>query len=489
MAATAGSAPPTGAQILQELAAARAETAELKTQLARAAANRDTGATPWKDTGLKGAPNVRTGESIMSSRGFQFGKLIGATMRDDIVPPERAKIELMMHEKLCKAIAGRGYETSSRSSVFAPLDPDLFSEDLIPNDLYCEMKSLLVADSHKYDPDEARWWGKKAATAATPSMSWVDQSAGGSFVAPPTFGPPIELLRNKEALLNAGATTVPLGPSGRMILPRLTAATQGGWQGENTVTTPVNAGTGSLNLSAKKVIAVVSLANELLRFGSPTTEAMIRADIFKTVALIMDKGLLDGPGSDKVPLGLVTMGTTGVVSTTAGTISSSSYGMVVVNPTGSNQLAGQDLYNFLSGIEENNGEPTGWIMRPQMAYGIFKSRWTPYSGGTSQGGFLFDLIRGVDGTMKPAIAGLGVTKTPQVSNTRGSGSNTYILSGDWPDYLVAMFGAIEFAQTDQGFNLFSADQTLVRAILSCDGAPQHPGLFSIADNITYVVAG
>src|SRR5262249_28021036 len=152
---------------------------------------------------------------------------------------------------------------------------------------------------------------KAAATAVSPAQSWIDSSAGGAFVPPPTFGPPIELLRNKEALMNAGATTMPLGPSGRLQMARMTGATQGGWSGENTGNAPVNAATGLFTLSAKKVIALVAMPNELLRFGSPAAESLIRSDLMKTVALIMDKGLLDGQGSDNVPLGLATMGAAG----------------------------------------------------------------------------------------------------------------------------------------------------------------------------------
>ena len=103
------------------------------------------------------------------------------------------------------------------------------------------------------------------------------------------------------------------------------------------------------------------LPGELLRFGSPATEALVRQDMFKTVSLIADKGLLEGPGSNNQPLGLATMGSA----------SGNPYGMAIVSPTNANQLAGQDVYSFLSGIEEANAIPKNWIMRPKMAYAFY----------------------------------------------------------------------------------------------------------------------
>ncbi len=218
---------------------------------------------------------------------------------------------------------------------------------------------------------------------------------------------------------------------------------------------------------------------------------MIRNDLFKTVALIADKGYLEGPGSDIQPLGLATMGAQSVAAgaPAAGSSAVNTAGINVVTPSATGVLAPQDFYEFMSAIEENNEEATGWVMRPKMYYAAQKSRWTPYSGGTNQGGFVFDNMRSIADGPPGSIAGLNVTRSVQVSASRGSGSQTYVLCGHWPDYLVGLFGAIEFTQSNQGFNLMSADQTLIRAILTTDGGPRHPGLFSFCDALNFQIAG
>lgn len=272
--------------------------------------------------------------------------------------------------------------------------------------------------------------------------------------------------------MGAGATTIPLGPTGRIQMPRLTGATQGGWAGENSQQTPTQAKTGLMTLSAKKAIGVVAFPNELLRFGSPATEAMVRNDLFKTVSLIADKGLLEGPGSDTQPLGLWTMAQA----------ANNAYGVGLVTVS-SNQLTPQNAYDFIATVESNNGEPTGWIMHPQLKAAWYKARWTPYNGGTSQGGFVFDMVRGMDGKMSAILAGLAITSTAQVASNLGTGAQTYAICGDFPDYLLGLFGAIEFLATDAGWTLLSSDQTAIRAVLSCDGGPRHPGVFAFPNAV------
>lgn len=437
---------------------------EVSNKLAAATAQRVPGAVP------NSAPWARKGEDIMGSRGFSFGKAM--MVAAGTLMPEEAKIEADFCSRFRQKMYNHNWRPDRNSTVLVPFWPEGFTSDQVDNDLYYEMKGLIHAGAANPDWDQLSWLRTKA--AASPAQSWVDQSVGGALVGPATWGAPIELLRNKEALMNLGATTVPLGPTGRLQMPRLTGATQGGWAGENSQQTPTQAKTGTLTLSAKKVIAVVALPNELLRFGSPATESLIRNDIFKTVALIMDKGFLDGQGSDNVPLGLATMGAA----------SGNPYGMSIVTPATANTLSPQDVGSFISGVMANNGQVNGWLLRPELFYSLYMQRWTPYSGGTNKGGFVFDVVRGLDGKPPEVIMGYPAVLTPQVSITRGNGSQTYITAADFTDYLMGLFGAIEFTQTDAGFTLLSSDQTAVRAVMQCDGGPRHPGVFSFLDAVS-----
>ena len=481
-----------GLDIAATLQKLDASAQNFSTRLDALEQRRDPGVVGTRDN-FPGAPRARTGESILSSRGFSFGKAVGAVT--GCMDREDAKIEGDFCRRLMKESLAHGYRAvdnhSATNGILCPLWPEGFNRDQLSETMYNEMKSLMSAGVEGADMGEAAWLMKKyfgGKAAASPAQSWVDSGYGGTLVPPATFGPPIELLRNTAALMKAGATVVPLGPSGRLQMPRLTKATQGGWSGENVQQTPTQAYTGLLTLSAKKVIGVVVLPGELLRFGSPAAEGLIRSDLFKTVSLIADEGFLSGQGSDNVPLGLQVMGANTSGSAYVAPSSTNNYGTsglgIALPYIASNLVAPQNVYDFIAAIEENNATATGWIMRPQMCYAFFQSRSTTYSGANGTGQFMFDLIRTAADGMTPVLAGLPVTKSAQVSKTLGTGNQTYILCGQWDDYLMGLFGAIEFTQTDAGYTMLSSDQVAIRAILTCDGGPRHPGAFSYSGLLT-----
>jgi HK97 family phage major capsid protein len=434
---------------------------------------------------------IRRGDSALSSRGFMFSKMMLAKACDD---ESLAKNELALchrfHDAVMETKQFKPKFMNKRQGFLVPVFPDLIPENLLSNDDYYATKQYITAGIEKADAGQLAWYlGKANVTAPSPVQSWIDQSVGGSFVPPPMFGSPIELLRNKAAMLNAGATVIPLGPSGRIVFPRLTNATQGGWTGENTAQTPSQAGTGTLELQAKKAWGIVVMPGELIRFGSPAVEIMIRNDLFQTVSLIMDKGFLDGAGSSNVPLGLATMGTNTGAGYTAP--SSTAYGVsglgIALPYVASNELTPQNIYDFEAAIKANNATPTVWIMRPEMLAGFFKARTSTYSGGNQTGQFVFDVIRKQGDGTPAMLGGYPVVESVQVSNTRGTGAQTYVLLLNGPDYYIGMFGAIEFTQTDEGWTLLSQDQVAVRALISCDGGSRHPGSVAFADSLGYAV--
>lgn len=475
--------------ILDKLAAIEARQSAVDDRLKTISATRNHGASPWtsRDQSGGGVPGVRTGANVLGSAPFSFCKLF-ASMYEKAYAPD-AKNEINLCERT-HALCIDGYKSMYRPmgglvEHCVPVWPESFGgkniEGTNNRELYYEMKQYLEAGVDKYDPDEAAWVQKKlfspegkAAVAGSPSMSAQDQSVGGSFVPPPMFGPPIELLRNKEVMMRAGATVLPLGPSGRIIMPRLTVATQASMSQENNPVQPVNAGTGYLELKGKKIMGNILFPGELIRFGSPACEQMVRNDLMTSVALLADYQYLQGPGSDTQIYGMATLGAKGDLNT--------------ITPTTANQLAPQDCYAFMSAVEENNGEFTVWIMRPKMTYAWYQSRWTPYSGGTSQGGFVFEMMRGFGDKPRKYLAGVEVVDSAQVSNTRGNGSQTYVLGGMGNDYVIALFGAISMRTTQEGYTLMASDQVLINAMLTTDGAPRRPSCWSFADSLNFTIA-
>jgi len=422
-----------------------------------------------------GLPNARTGESAMNSRRFSYLKMFAVL--NNVLPAEQAKVEIDVHNRLHNAFFGKqnGYiygaagGMAGMNKFLAPLCADYLPEDFIEPAFRHEIKSLTTGVQS--DPDESRWiqtkmYGQKA-------MSWLNELSGGSLVPPAEQGELIELLRNKEALVNAGARTVPLPPQGRLKYPRQTLASNTFWVGESAPITDSTLGTGEVTLQAKKLAVLIKSPNELIRFASPAAEALLRDDMTKSLALGLDLAGLEGQGGDHRPRGLINMPNINKVTSSDARANG-------------DKLIGQDMYRMIAVIEESNAECTGFIMRPKTLYKTYQLRADAVAQGDSQGPFLFNLIREAGDGVKPAIGGHPVTTSTQISQVVSKGTSsalTYILSGMWNELLIGMFGAIEFAATTLGDTAFVNDQTWVRGILTADIAARHEAAFAILSNI------
>lgn len=423
-----------------------------------------------------GLPNIRHGENPLTSRGFSFLKMLG--MLTGQLAPDQAKIESDIHSRLhnvyVKSVGNSGYEYrgtghagSPGGKFLAPLATSFMHEEFVDRDFRHEMKSLVAAGTDRADLDEMRWLrGNKA-------LSWLNDATGGALVAPPEQGELIELLRNKEALINAGARVVPLPPQGRLKYPRQTSASLAYWVGENAPISESIIGTGEVTLQAKKLAVLIKAPNELIRFASPAAEALMRDDMTKSLALGLDLAGLEGLGGDNRPLGLINHQNINQVASSAPGADGDS-------------LVGQDVYRMISIIEENNAEFEGFIMRPKTMYAYYQLRSDAVAQNDKQGPFLFSMIREASADSPAMLSGYPVTKSTQISMSRSKGSATnltYIAFGKWSEMLIGMFGAIEFAATTQGSDPFIYDQTWVRGILSSDIQLRYPAAFGWMDNI------
>jgi len=427
-----------------------------------------------------GAPHARNGEDPLSSRGFSFLKMFG--VMQNLVPPEDAKIEMDVHNRLSKCFH-QGYDWQAGgqlgvSRFMAPLASNFFEESRVDRNFRSEMKSLIMGgvDGSMDLPDEMRWMRTKSLSAmgyGKKDLSWLNELTGGALVAPPEMGELIELLRNKEALVQAGARTVPLPAQGRLKYPRQTAASNTYWVGENKAITQSEIGTGEVTLQAKKLAVLIKSPNELIRFANPAAEALVRDDITKSLALGLDLAGLEGAGGDTRPRGILNLQGINTISSSRQTADG-------------DYLVGTDLYRMVAAVEESNAEFEGWILRPKSLYKYYQLRSDAVAQGDAAGPFLFNLIREAGEGVKATLAGYPVTKSNQVSQVRSKGASsnlTYVLGGMFSDVLIGMFGGVEFATTTQGDTSFTNDQTWIRGILTADIAVRHEAAFSLLDNL------
>jgi HK97 family phage major capsid protein len=428
-----------------------------------------------------GGRNVRTGENPLASRGFSFMKMLGVIT--GACAPDQAKVEIDIHNRMHQTLANhdgytyQGGHFPGQKAFLAPLATSYLHEQYVDRNFRNEMRQLVNAGMEGADYDEMNWIRRKQLGAqgyGQKTLSWLNEYLGGALVAPPEMGELIELLRNKEALVNAGARTVPLPPQGRLKYPRQTASSLTYWVGENSPITASDVGVGEITLQAKKLAVLIKAPNELIRFASPAAEALMRDDMTKSLALGLDLAGLEGQGGDNRPRGIINMPNIYNLSSSSQTANG-------------DRIVGNDIYRFFTAVEEANAEFEGFIMRPKTMYKYYQLRSDAVAQGDAQGPFLFSLIREAgEGMAKPMLGGYPVTKSTQVSQSRakGSASNlTYIVGGMWSDLLIGMFGAIEFSATTMGDTSFVNDQTWVKGILSADIQARHEAAFVLMDGL------
>lgn len=419
-------------------------------------------------------PSVRKGEDPLTSRGYSFLKLF-QTMNKTI-DPSHAKVEIEMHNLLQKHwFEENGATRAEANTVLAPIGAGLLPQNSDSQIKFAkQVRDVVKAGMSGYDPDEYRRFQK--------SLSWQVDSDLGALVAPPQFGELIDVLRNNEVLSKAGASTIGLPPNGRIVFPRQTGASSAYYIGESIQLTESQPTTGDLILQAKKLSCLVKIPNELFRYASVSVEAFIRNDMAKVLALKMDKELLEGVGSAYSPKGLINYNI--LTHTSAGSPADGNSGY---------PLQPEDLAVMIAKVEDVNAVFKSWIMRPLLWSYLVNKRADAVSAGDSKGLFLFNTFRGRSDAMDLArdegatLEGYPVYKSTQLSKTRtrgtGATNNTYLLGGDFADYVIAMSPTVEFALSQQGDSPFTYDQTWIRAILVHDGGPRHEASFILCDQL------
>lgn len=418
-------------------------------------------------------PFARTGESVMTSRGYQMCRVIG--QKSNKMSPDHCKVERQLHDKLSEALSAVGYQKAEADSILVPFASKLLmTQDGQFDTLAKEVRDLMAAGVAGYDPEEVHQYHVQKA------LSWNENNNLGVLVGPPGMGELIDLFRNNEVFMRAGARVYPMPANGRFVYPRQTGATTAGFIGEATDIDLSYPSTGDVVLSAKKLGMRTIVPNELFRFATVSVEQFIREDMMKVAALKVDKQFLEGVGSATSPKGLLYY--SGISTYTASTTGADG-----------DTLEPEDILQIVGTVEEQNAKFNGWVMRPLMYAALANRRADAVTGGDAKGQFLFNMMRDLQSSNHDvtreglgSLSGYPVYKSTQVNKTREKGASstlTYILGGDFSDFMIAMSGVMELMVNPYGDTAWKSDQTEIRGILFVDGAPRHEASFIKVDTL------
>jgi HK97 family phage major capsid protein len=430
----------------------------------------------------KNVPHVTTGPVCQDSQGYSVLKAAAYSL--GLIPEDQCKEELAISKRLEKVYGNLcPFFQGGNRAMLVPASPAFFpmrlgsGQDIHgANEIQSECAERMVKGVEGFDPEKAAWIARKTGHT-TKALSTLSEIAGGSMVPPPVLGDMIDLQRTMEAFASAGATNVTLPPSGRMSFPKLTAGATAYWVGETQSVTESQQSTGALNLEAKKAAVRVPTTNELLKFADGNTEAMIRTDMARVGARLIDLAQLQGTGGTQIK-GIITY-----ESQTSWTPNTDK----VIKPTPLQSPAPdantgylfqpEDVYKMESALPDGV-ELTAWIGRKDFWGAVLNRRNDAVSAGDSKGAFTFDGFRGQALGPQPSLAGGKLVRSAQVANTRTRGTATdltYVLAGFFPDWLIGRMGIFEFVVDP--YTQLQNWQTVIQAIQYCDAGPRHPASF------------
>lgn len=429
--------------------------------------------------------HAATGPVGEDSKPYSLLKMVGVTQKWH--GPEYAKNEIAISDKLGSMYDGFKSIRHHPQSILVPFSTFHLPQGESDADsrFLAETKARLKGwNATDIDEDQADWISEK--TGMNFGRRWqkvlgtVSDAAGGVLVGFPTLGELIELQRNLEVFPKAGAQEIALPPNGRIQYPKQTSGSTAYWVGEAAAITESTQATGYLNLEAKKLGVFCKLNNELLRFTSPTTEALVRMDMALQAALKADLGMLEGTGGTQIK-GITTYDTQS--SWTQGTDKLITYSVT------SNLFQPNDPADMEAVMPDQAGDPTAFLMRRNLWAKIRNRRADAVTTADGKGPFVFNLIREAKDGIPLELEGIPVIRSSQISNTRQSGSpyggtQTYVLLGNFRDWLIGRFGVMEFLVSGLGDTPFQYDQQWVRGIQHIDAGARHAASFVLADVIT-----
>lgn len=294
---------------------------------------------------------------------------------------------------------------------------------------------------------------KKSLNAGTPSE--------GGFTVPIAFsGEYIDALVATTLIDKLNIRRVPL-VHGNLSIPRMDSTAAVGWVGETQNGKYTQPSFGEVNMRAKKLKAITAISNTLINESGVNLEGWIAEDLMRKTRIELDNALLNGTGSQYMPLGLknnANIQTTGG-STTALALTTPN-DMVALLQQANVKL--ENVHWLLNPIGES------WLRNKAFQSGPFA--WSDEMARTGK-------LRGFDFHSSSTVA-----YTPAAGNAAAYadfwlGDFAEMMFGVARDITIEISREGSFTDNGQIVNAFDQDLTLIRLITECDFACRQPKAF------------
>lgn len=184
----------------------------------------------------------------------------------------------------------------------------------------------------------------------------------------------LDLMWNNTILDKVGVRFMPTS-TGNLTIPKILSGVAAGYVGEGGTINTSSITFGKIKLSVKKLMALVPISNDLLRYTAVNVDAILRDQLLKQLAQVADYAVIYGKGGDYEPRGIAN--TAKIIKETGvqTTVATRAMGLKMVKELGIRNhsldglhwLMGWETYVHL--IEERD-DKVGY-RNPEMASGTF----------------------------------------------------------------------------------------------------------------------
>ena len=306
--------------------------------------------------------------------------------------------------------------------------------------------------------------------AVTKALAAGDGTAGGFLISGEMATDVIELLRPAAVIRRLNPLVVPM-TRGSLTMPKLTGGATSTYAGENVDATKSEQTFGQLKLTYKKLITLVPVSNDLLRFSDFNADMIVRDDMIASMAQREDLAFIRGDGLLDTPKGLLNWVPAGNTFAANGTVN-------LDNVTA-------DLGTAVLNLEENNVRMIrpAWLMSPTTKQYLMTVR-------DGNGNYAFR-----DEMMRGTLWGFPFAYTTQIPANLGVGTNeseVYLVDmadaviGEAADIMLDVSTDAAYVEGGATISAFSRDQTVVRAISEHDFGMRHDASVSIITAVKWI---
>lgn len=296
-----------------------------------------------------------------------------------------------------------------------------------------------------------------------PSVSMAISTAaasGGVLIPQNLHSEVIELLRDRTIVRKLGARSIPL-PNGNMALPRLAGGATANYTGEGKDAKTSEARFDDVKLTAKTMIAMVPISNQLIGRAGFNVEQLVLQDILTAISVREDKAFLRDDGTGDTPIGMKARATEwnrlkqwAGADLSLNSIDAYLDDIILMAMDGNSNMIScgwgmsNRTYMKLFGLRDGNGNK----VYPEMALGLLK--------------------------------GYPVQRTSAIpANLGDTGKESEIYFADFNDVVIGEDGSMKVAFSQQAayqdgdgnmVSAFSRNQSLIRVVTEHDIGFRHP---------------